>query len=145
MREVLGSNPGPVKSDTSVGSGSPPLRRFFGAVLSMRGVAEMSLATRYTLRRNTASIMKTWRKNKATVNLKTGRFDSVDSAVINSGVCKAVLNCKYTTKQCKTALHTLLMITAESMLSKPAVLRFTATLFFFLKLFSSHIYCIMKI
>ena len=35
----------------SVDSGSPPLRRFFGA-------AEIGPAFRYTLRRNTASIMK---------------------------------------------------------------------------------------
>ena len=40
------------------------------------------------------------------------------------------------------ALHTLLMMTAESMLSKRPVLRFTAALFFLLKPFSSHIYCI---
>ena len=40
-----------------------------------------------------------------------------------------------------TALHTLLMMTAEFMLSKRPVLRFTAALFFLLKLFSSHIYC----
>ena len=39
-----------------------------------------------------------------------------------------------------TALHTLLMMTAEFMLSKRPVLRFTAALFFLLKLFSSHIY-----
>ena len=32
-------------------------------------------------------------------------------------------------------------MTAESMLSKRPVLRFTAALFFLLKLFSSHIYC----
>ena len=31
VREVWGSNPGPVKSDTVL----PPLRRFFGAVLPM--------------------------------------------------------------------------------------------------------------
>ena len=29
---------------------------------------------------------------KATVNLKTGRFDNIDSAVINSGVSNAVQN-----------------------------------------------------
>ena len=39
-----------------------------------------------------------------------------------------------------TALHTLLMMTAEFMLSKRPVLKFTAALFFLLKLFSSHIY-----
>ena len=37
----------------SVNNGSPPLRRFFGA-----GDAEMDSATRYTLPRSTASIMK---------------------------------------------------------------------------------------
>ena len=36
------------------------------------------------------------------------------------------------------------MMTAEFMLSKRPVLRFTAALFFLLKLFSSHIYCIPK-
>ena len=35
------------------------------------------------------------------------------------------------------------MMTAEFMLSKRPVLRFTAALFFLLKLFSSHIYCIL--
>ena len=52
-REVWSSIPGPVKSDTV----SPPLRRFFGAVLSRRFAAAMDPAARYTLRRNTASIM----------------------------------------------------------------------------------------
>ena len=42
----------------SVANDSPPLRRFFGAVLPRRQAAEMGPATRYTLRRNTASIMK---------------------------------------------------------------------------------------
>ena len=37
---------------------------------------------------------------------------------------------------------TLLMMTAESMLSKRSVLRFTLALFFLIKLFSFHIYCI---
>ena len=32
-------------------------------------------------------------KSKATVNLKTGRFDNIESAVIISSVCKAVQNC----------------------------------------------------
>ena len=35
------------------------------------------------------------------------------------------------------------MMTAESMLSKRPVLRFTVALLFLLKLFLSHIYCIM--
>ena len=56
-----------------------------------------------------------------------------------------------TTKPCKigtklpqsfvTALHTLLMMTAEFMLSKRPVLRFIVALLFLLTLFSSHIYC----
>ena len=93
-----------------------------------------------------------WRKNKAAVNLKTGRFDNINSAVIISSVCKAVQNninsaviisSVYKSQFC-TALHTLLMMTAEFMLSKRSVLRFTAALFFLLKLFSSHIYCILE-
>ena len=31
------------------------------------------------------------RKNKAAVNLETGRFDSINSAVIISNVCKAAV------------------------------------------------------
>ena len=42
----------------SVVSCSPLLRHFFGAVLNKRKAAEMVAAARYTLRRNTASIMK---------------------------------------------------------------------------------------
>ena len=42
----------------SVVNGSLPLRRFFEAVLPRCQVAEIGPATRYTLRRNTASIMK---------------------------------------------------------------------------------------
>ena len=34
------------------------------------------------------------RKNKAAVNLETGRFDNINSVVIISSVCKAVQNCK---------------------------------------------------
>ena len=64
------------------------------------------------------------------MNFKTGRFDNIDSTVIISSVCKEV--------------HTLLMITAESMLSKRPVLRFTVTLLFFLELFSFHIYWIQS-
>ena len=44
----------------SVANGSPPLRRFFGDVYPRRLAVEMGPATRYTLRRNTASIMKIW-------------------------------------------------------------------------------------
>ena len=50
--------------------------------------------------------------------------------------------CSVYARQFCTALHTLLMMTAEFMLSKRPVLRFTAALFFLLKLFSSHIYCV---
>ena len=50
VREVWGSIPGPVKLDT--------VRRFFGAVLPRRKAAEMEPTTGFTLRRNTASIMK---------------------------------------------------------------------------------------
>ena len=39
---------------------NPSLRRFLGAVLSRRQVAEMDPATRYTLRRNIASTKKIW-------------------------------------------------------------------------------------
>ena len=37
---------------------SPPLQRFFGDVLPKRSTAEMNCDSCYTLRRNTASIMK---------------------------------------------------------------------------------------
>ena len=63
-------------------------------------------------------IIKLGRKNKASVNLKTGRFDNVESGVIISSVSHA-----------------------ESMVSKRPVVRFTEALFFFPKLLSSHIYC----
>ena len=41
-------------------------------------------------------------------------------------------------------LLTLLMMTAEPMLSKRPVLRFIVALFFLFKLLSSHIYCITR-
>ena len=41
-----------------------------------------------------------------------------------------------------SALHTLLMMTAESMLSERPVLQLTVVLLFLFKPFSSHIYCI---
>ena len=41
-----------------VANGSTPLRCFFGAVLPWHYAVEMGLATRFTLRRNTGSIMK---------------------------------------------------------------------------------------
>ena len=41
----------------SVANGSPPLRRFFGAVISRRSAAEMNPAARYSLRRNNARIV----------------------------------------------------------------------------------------
>ena len=52
------------------------------------------------------------RKNTATLILKTGRFDDIDSAVIISSVDKAVQN--------KTESF---MMTANSMLSKPSSFR----------------------
>ena len=60
------------------------------------------------------------RKNKVSVILKTGRFDSIDSAavIISSMFC--------------TALLTLLMITAESMLSKRKALKLLGLYFFVL-------------
>ena len=44
----------------SVANGSPPLRRFFGAVFFRRYALEINPATRHTLWRNTASTMKIW-------------------------------------------------------------------------------------
>ena len=41
-----------------VAHGSPPLRRFLGVVLPWGKTAKVGSATRYTLRRNTTSIMK---------------------------------------------------------------------------------------
>ena len=75
---------------------------------------------------NSAVIISSVRK---AVQNKTGRFDDINSAVIISSVCKAVQHLQFC-----TALHTLLMMTAEFMLSKRPVLRFTAALFFLLKL-----------
>ena len=72
------------------------------------------------------------RKNKATAIRESGRFDNIDVAVIISSVSKTVKNLKFT----------LLMITAEYILSKRPVLRFIVVLLFLLKLFSSPIYCI---
>ena len=46
------------KIGRSVANDSPPLRRFFGAVLPRRCAAEMDPATRYTLRCNIASIIE---------------------------------------------------------------------------------------
>ena len=51
---ALGFDSRPIESYTV----SPLLRRFFGAVLLGVKAAEIDPATRYTLRRNTASIMK---------------------------------------------------------------------------------------
>ena len=58
-------------------------------------------------------------KNEPAIILKTGRFDSIDSAVIISSISKvcSVLYCL-----------TLLMMTAESMLSKCQVIRITMVL-----------------
>ena len=87
-------------------------RPYFG--FQIDGILDYTSAGDLVLKVNLNSLR---RKNKAAVNLKTGRFDNINSAVIISSVCKAVL-------------------------SKRPVLRLTAALFFLLKLFSSHIYCI---
>ena len=52
------------------------------------------------------------RKNRVTVNLKIGRFDNINSAVIFSSVSKGNAKLKEST------------VTAEPMLSKRPVLRF---------------------
>ena len=54
VRKVFDSIPGLVKSDAL----SPTARRFFRAVLPRSYAAEMDLATRNTLRRNTPNITK---------------------------------------------------------------------------------------
>ena len=59
------------------------------------------------------------KKTKPTVNLKAGRFDTIDSGVVDSIVRKAIQDWKVKT------LFTLLMITVESTLSKRPVLRIT--------------------
>ena len=61
------------------------------------------------------------------------------SVCSTAAVCEAV----YAVHSCMRG-STLLMMTSESMLSKRPVLRFTAALFYLLKLLSSHIYCILK-
>ena len=53
VREVWGSIPGLIKSDQA----PSPLRPCFGAVLPRRQVAEMDLVARFSLRRNTASMV----------------------------------------------------------------------------------------
>ena len=64
--------------------------------------------------------------------LKDRRFDNIGLAVIIAF-------------QFFTALLALLMMTAEPVMSKRPISRFIVALFFFLKLFSSHIYCIYEI
>ena len=54
----LGFDSQPDQTRPSVANGSPSLRRFFGAVLSRRQVAEIDPVPRYMLRGNTASIIK---------------------------------------------------------------------------------------
>ena len=39
-----------------------------------------------------SSCILSWKKNKAEVIRKTGRFDYIDSAIIISSICKVVLN-----------------------------------------------------
>ena len=55
--EDLGFDSRDVQVGRTVTNGSPPLRCFFGAVLPRCQAVGMGPATRYTLRRNTASIM----------------------------------------------------------------------------------------
>ena len=54
----LGFDSRAIQIGHSVANGSPLMRRLFGAVLPRRLAAEIGLVTRYTLRRNTASIIK---------------------------------------------------------------------------------------
>ena len=90
--------------------------------------------TIYNLRSG-KTIYKHEEENKGTQIRKIGRFDDIDSPVIISSACKAIQNSK-------TLFTLLMMMTAESTLSKRPVLKTTVVLFFFLKLFSSHNYCI---
>ena len=63
------------------------------------------------------------RKNRITVNLKIGCFDNINSAVIFSSVSKGNAKLKEST------------VTAEPMLSKRPVLRFTGALLLLFNLF----------
>ena len=72
------------------------------------------------------------RKSKATVNLKTGSFNGIQCIQLSLSAVTTVL----TTTDC-TALLTLPMMTAGSMLSNRPVLRFTMAVFFLLKLITS--------
>ena len=73
------------------------------------------------------------RKNKISVILTTGRFDNIDLAVITSTVYARQYKTEKQLQFC-TALLSLLMMTAESMLSQRPVVRITEILFFHLKL-----------
>ena len=63
---------------------------------------------------------------------------------VSSTSHEMIIDCQWT--KClplkSTALHSLLMMTAEFMLSKRSVLGITAVLLFFFALISSHVYCI---
>ena len=52
----MGSTPRAGRIEHSVANGLPLLRRFFGAALSRRQAAQCDPASRYTLRRNAASV-----------------------------------------------------------------------------------------
>ena len=64
------------------------------------------------------------KKNQTKIILKTGRFDNIKSVVIIISVLLTLL---------RTALLTLLMMTANSMLLERPVLYITAAIFFLLK------------
>ena len=59
VREVWGSIPGPVKS-AQCRQRLATVATIVRSCVARRYAAEMGPATRYTLRRNTASIMKIW-------------------------------------------------------------------------------------
>ena len=80
------------------------------------------------------------RKNKADVINITERFDSMHSAVILITTVYPVVKTPFQFLYF-LAYDILLMMTAESVLSKRPILRFTAALFFLFELFSFHIYC----
>ena len=79
------------------------------------------------------------RKNKASVIHKTGRFDNVDSAVIINTVSKAIQNCKHCFAYTADDDSSIYVVKTSSFKTV------TADIFFPFKLFSSHIYCILKL
>ena len=90
--KVLGSISGPVKSDTV----SPPLRHFFGIVLSRRQSAEMGLVTRFAV---ILSIMKIlWLSYLISKNIFGWRYVSF-SVRVNSFIFPVH------TRDCKRLVH----------------------------------------